>query len=342
MKHINIILLTIFSILGYAACVDAASTRYFNDYRYGYSYNQNNIPITVPANLSNFWHNAFHDNGMIDLNLRDHFSGLTLQLIREMHPNEPLVIALVPHHNYLNQNDFNTYEAHQFNRSLLAFPYGSDISGPDNEIIRDIYGNEVCYFILHPGASSFIFFASFSDVLEQPEKRRYLQSYNHENFNYESFTDLSNGRVETFDGVQLEYGVHRKPPFSTYAKIIAITAATSFLHGLLNNWLGRRAHENNTWFLKAPAREWGTAFLHYFTWSLLNSIFTIKSNSQDNFYATGNLSRLIWSNLLTASAAQMLGEIIPLPGYPGRRALAVNSKLALPFLYQLLFVPHFT
>lgn len=340
MKYTYVTLFTILSFLGYAASTHAAYHYQHrplvissNQYQpYGYQ-RHNYIPITVPEALSKYWRDRLNGQS-IDLSMQEHLSKTTLQELKEMHPEEPLIVALVPYNDFDGwggaRNTFRVYEAHRFNRNLVTFPSGVEIQGPQYEAIRD-WNYEVCYFILNPGTSSFIFFASFSDLLESTGKRKTLQKYNHEDFNYESFTDLSNGHVESFDGQPQEHGVHRKLPLTYYAKLIAFTAGSSFLHGLVNNWLGRRAHENNTWFLKAPAREWGTAALDYLTWNALD----LRKIS-----AEGNRDRFIWCNALIASAAQMLGEIIPLPGHPGRRSLAINTKFILPFLYQFLFVPH--
>lgn len=306
------------------------------------------VPIEISDQFSSYWREHLQGKA-INLDTREYFSGKTLRTLQEEHPEEPLIVGLVlaDRPDLFGINGVHVYEAHRLNRHILTVQETDSaipdleilgtvkmIRGPQGEPIRGVattnlgWGRvkteavETCYLILHPGSNSFSFCTSFSHLLERQDARSYLQSFNHEPVKYESFSNIENGSVPLNNGQSLELGAHKKLPTSHYAKMIAFTAFASFLHGVWNNWLGRRAHEDNTWFLKAPKREWGTAiFCNLFQTGLMFKLFNMLALMRSK---NGKLSATL--SILASSGAQMLGEVIPLPGKPGFRSLAMNLR----------------
>jgi len=139
-------------------------------------------------------------------------------------------------------------------------------------------------------------------------------------------TSLLNGEAKLFKQPTL------KPRLSKYAKELLITACISFFHGLINNKLGRTYNDPNTYFLKAPWREWGTAALALFLRrKLSDEIFGTRVFNSGNFL---NYSSLFYS---VNAGAQMLGEVIPFPHASGFRTVAPNFNTALAVGYTALW-----
>jgi curved DNA-binding protein CbpA len=293
------------------------------------------------ANFSAFWSRTLRADTRLLGRAQEHFSNKNLEALRNANRGKPLILVLVPANGLANDTfglaNIHVYEAHRFNQYIATDRDTPFQEGPGGETLRELWINpltgqpetaETCYIILEPGANRFTYLCSLSD-LAQPSfagetlRDRFQQASNGA-LNYEaSMPNIACAKI-AIPGIPIALPATLKPATSAYVKAFIISALVGLAHGVVNNWLGRSAHVDNTSFLHAPWREWGTAMLFSsiqgtLTERIVGEKFFARLLGSGHLYGFGTLT----SGL--GSAAQMLGEVIPLSkNYTGYRTVAPN------------------